>query len=150
MSLKSFFLSMCGDIAAAVTATETPGTIAAGCDFTPAASQAPRNRRPILYRWSLRDFNGPETARGMVEASDIRGALRAWNREARSRHGHGRPFACGFEGPAYRCEPMEQCGDPSRFVADCLNREGGSVGVLLFSREDGRPIRSNGRKGGAK
>ena len=129
-------------VAAAVTGTATPETHAAGCRFGPEPTQpATRARRPILYRWALRDVNGVETARGSVESSDIRGALRAWNREARSRHGHGRPFLCSFEGPAFRCVGIGQQGNRGRFVAECLTREGVAVGLVDFQRADGAPIR---------
>jgi hypothetical protein len=132
--------SMAAGLAAAVTGTRTEDTDAAGCRFGP----APAEPVGTLFVLSLFGHDDSEPFRGRIRARDYRAAVRVLSARVKVR---GIPV--NFDGPVVRFD-FDGARDGVTYF-DALNTEGGSVGILRVSREDGRPIhtRKGARRGDA-
>jgi len=126
-------------LAAAVTATRTNETDAAGIRFGPGTAYPAELVTGSAYRLRLYGHDESEPYAGTVTARDYRAAVRVLSARAKVR-----PIPVSFDGPAVRFVPS---GVDKGFAwFDAMNAEGGSVGILRVERIDGRPIRGKGRE----
>lgn len=127
-------------VADALTATRTPDTDAAGCDFGQANTgdtRRPAAPRPLIrWRWELVTAEGHGAGWGIIEARDSRAAFRAFSRDL------GRyPRFCGFDGPAVAVRDTDSTTKVLPQVRSVVGRDGVECGHVRIIREDGRPTR---------